>query len=334
MARDFDPATNTWHIRSRPHNLHELSHPIIGELKSLLQPQLARTVLPNLSHKILWHRGSDTTLLPNGGVKEPDAGIGLENRTLPTIVVEVGYSETRTKLRLDAHRWVQTGLPDRSRVKRKRGEDGEAVSDINPSPVMLVILISFEGQRLADQTDFQYSEIDAVDEQGTVKPLTVWVELWRLAPVTQERPKTRGTMVLIPTMMDRKRFWPACDPEEPDFVQIFATDIFEGDKIHDPGNSTRFNVPLVLFQEVLRKQMVLAMRAQMEAGGKVVNGDDDGVIDLENKGHVPGEGGVGVGVGGDGDYTAHDREGGGEAVDEVRVASDIVHTPAEKRLKL
>lgn len=41
-----------------------------------------------------------------------------------------------------------------------------------------------------------------------------------------------------------------------------------------------------------------------------------------------------AGWGGDGDYKAHDREGGGEVVDEVRVASDIVHTPAEKRQKL
>ncbi|KAL0638345.1 hypothetical protein Q9L58_002651 [Maublancomyces gigas] len=126
MARDFDPNTGIWHLRSRPHILHEIGDPITGEIKS---------------------QGSDTTALPNGGVKEPDAGIGLTKRALQTIVIEVGCSESRAKLRLDAQRWLQTGLPDRSRVKRKRELDEDA-ANVNPRPVMLVMLISFEGQRL------------------------------------------------------------------------------------------------------------------------------------------------------------------------------------------
>lgn len=350
MARDFDPTTDTWHLRSRPHILHEIGHPVIGEMRALLQPQLSQSVLGRLSNKIVWHRGSDTTPLPNGGVKEPDAGIGLEHRALPTIVIEVGYSESRAKLRLDAHRWLQTGLPDRSMVKRKRGDtDEEDTSNINPRPVMLVMLISFEGKRpsIVDK-EFNYSESDFADGDvdgrilpKALKPLTVWVELWRLSPVEAVRPMTRSNTGRAPTMADRKRFWPSPDPNEPDFIELFATDIFGGDKVRDPGNTTRFKIPLVLFQNVLRVQMSL-MKAQ-EAGEPVSDSDDD-VIDLGDGGAVEdAENFVGDGVDDHGvdDYdnnqldTGEMREGG-NAVLVLRNTGVVVNavSPAEKRQKL
>lgn len=68
MARDFDPSTGTWHLRSRPHILHEMSNSVISEIKSLLQPILTTSsAFGALTDKIIWHRGSDTTELPNGG---------------------------------------------------------------------------------------------------------------------------------------------------------------------------------------------------------------------------------------------------------------------------
>lgn len=347
MARDFDPTTNTWHIRSRPHILHEIGHPVIGEIKSLLQPQLAQSVLGGLSNKLIWHRGSETTPLPNGGVKEPDAGIGLEKRALPTIVIEVGYSESRAKLRLDAHRWLQTGLPDRSRVKRKRGEPGEDTSTINPRPVMLVILISFEGKRPSVlDNEFEYSEIDFDDADSdgsaphaaplkTPKPLTVWVELWRLLPAEPGRPTTRSNTVLTPTMADRKRFWPAPEQGDGDFVELFATDIFGSDKVRDPGNTRRFKVPLLLFHGVMRKQMSI-MNAVEEASGEVTSDSDDDVVVFGDEEAVEdAEDIVGHAVEEDEGPDSEETKGGGEAVLDLRDTADVVIgiTPAEKRQK-
>lgn len=64
-------------------------------------------------------RDFDTAELPNGGVKEPDAGIGLTKRALQTIVIEVGYSESRAKLRLDAD-WSAGSEQGQTEARRAR----------------------------------------------------------------------------------------------------------------------------------------------------------------------------------------------------------------------
>lgn len=341
MARDFDPTTSTWHLRSRPHILHEIGHPVTGEIRRLLEPQLARSALAGLSKKIVWHRGSDTTPLPGGGVKEPDAGIGLSKRALPTIVIEVGYSESRAKLRLDAHRWLQTGLPDR-RVKRKRGEPDEGTSNINPRPVMLVLLISFEGKRPSIlDSSFEYSESDfgdvGIDGTKVPKPLTVWVELWRLAPVGANRPSTRSNTGRTPAMADRKRFWPSLEPNESDSVELFATDIFGSDKVRDPGNTTRFKIPLSLFQKVLGVHISI-MKAQEEAGGEYVSDSDDDMVVLGEEAAIEDAEDI-VGHGADDQVDkgmdTEARNEGGDAVLQLRDIADVVITvtPGEKRQK-
>lgn len=191
-------------------------------------------------------------------------------------------------------------------MKRKRGDhdEEEDTHNTNPRPVMLVILISFEGERPSIQGDFKYSKCDFANgdlDGGTTtmspKPLTVWVELWRLAP-TDTGPATRGNTGRAPAMDDRKRFWPEPDPNECDFVELFATDIFGGDMVRDPANKTRFKIPLLLFQEVLNTQISM-MKAQEAGGEALVVGHD--VIDLgdERSGEDAGNHTDGVEEGGD-----------------------------------
>lgn len=68
-------------------------------------------------------------------------------------------------------------------------------------------------------------------------------------------------------MADWKRFWPEPEQNERDFVELFAMDIFAGDKIHGLVNRRQFRIPLLLFHKVLRVQMSL-MRVQ-EKGCKL-----------------------------------------------------------------
>lgn len=215
-------------------------------------------------------------------------------------------------------------------MKRKRGDhdEEEDTPTTNPRPVMLVILISFEGERPSIQGDFKYSKCDFANvdlDGGTTtkapKPLTVWVEHWRLAP-TDTGPATRGNTGRAPVLEDRKRFWPEPDPNESDFVELFATDIFGGDMVRDPGNKTRFKIPLLLFQEVLNTQMSM-MKAQEVGGEALVVGND--VIDLGDEGSEEGAG--------------NDTEGVQEGGDDVLVLRDTsavggAVAPAEKRQKL
>lgn len=95
-------------------------------------PQLSTGPFAALASRIEWFLGSPTTELAAGGIKEPDASMGIRGRKRPTVVIEVGYTESLQRLRMDARRWLTTEV------------EGKRKMEVN-GPVMLVVLISYEG---------------------------------------------------------------------------------------------------------------------------------------------------------------------------------------------
>lgn len=287
ITRDYDPRTMAWHIRGRPHFLHELGNIVLRRIEDLAHPKLSEGKFAPLARKLVWNSGSNTSRLPSLGSKEPDASLGMVNRALPTIVIEVGYSESRAKLRLDAARWLQTGQLDDTERKRKREDEGGSVTTLKPRPVMLVILISFEGQRPSEDVGIDYSEQDyeltGDPHAPGPKPLSIFVELWRLRAGSDSRPATRSNspdspdLALYPDMCERKRFFPE-DTESEDWITLFATDFFGTDKVKDSRNASKFKIPLSFFREAYAVKLSMYQAEKMDAEGNIVDDDDSLIV--------------------------------------------------------
>lgn len=116
--------------------MHEIGNKVLHGIEKQLMPQLSTGPFAALAPRIEWFLGSPTTELAAGGTKEPDASMGIRGRKRPTIVIEVGYTESLQRLRMDARRWLTAEVEGGGRGKRKREVNG---------PVMLVVLISYEG---------------------------------------------------------------------------------------------------------------------------------------------------------------------------------------------
>lgn len=160
LARDYNPLTQIWHIRSHAHILHEVAGSIQLGLRDLITPPLTRGKFAGLAQRLVWGAASPTVQLPHesGGTKEPDSCLMLRGRPLPTIVIEVGYSESLPWLRLDAHRWLtKAGVSDKERERKRDGTE-------NGVGVMLVMLISYERKRPSDDQGIAYSSVDEVND--------------------------------------------------------------------------------------------------------------------------------------------------------------------------
>lgn len=239
MARDYDPETMTWHLRVHPHILHEVSATMMRGIELLVRPKLENSRFAKAAKDLVWTHASPTCSLSKDGRKEPDTALMMRGRSLPTVVFEVGYSQSRAKLRLDAKRWLETGRAADGRLKRMRGDEG-------CRPVMLVVIISFEGQRPSDAHEVDYTEED-YELPGNTKPLNIFVEMWRLMP-DQERHTTRAVSesgTFLPKMCERKQFFPEVNPA--DTVTIYLTDLLGSDMIRDPENLVKYQVPMTVF---------------------------------------------------------------------------------------
>lgn len=308
MARDYDPATMTWYLRVRPHVLHEVGHSMLDGIKSMVVPQLQSGRFSGLANRLVWTHASPTCELSNNGKKEPDTSLMMRGRSLPTVVFEVGYSQSRAKLRLDAKRWLEQGrgLDGAHELKRKRG--GEV------RPVMLVVLISFEGLRPSDARQVDYTEVD-FDAPGKTKPLSIFVEMWRLMPVGLEARVTRAAPESVATMCERKQFFPEVDPKGS--VTIYLTDLLGSDKIEDPEGLVNYSIPLRVFLNAYEERLSMFREDEEDADVDdriVVNQADvcaNVAGEISGAAAVPGLGEV-TGVGGSFGLGEFSAEGEGE----------------------
>lgn len=244
-------------------------------IKAVVVPKLERGKFARLAQRLVWAHASPTCDLPGGpgeaqrGKKEPDTALMMMGRALPTIVFEVGYSESRAKLRTDARRWLETGRDLGGGLKRKRGNE-------RLEPVMLVVLISFEGKRPSEDGGVDYTEVD-YDAPGQLKALEIYVEMWRLMPVADMKPTTRSNqdagLNFAPTMCEREQFFPSADGA----VTVYLTDLLGVDNVDDPSNRVKYRIPLRVFLMAYQERLSMFARKKDIEEGKAEYGDRIGV---------------------------------------------------------
>lgn len=293
FAHDYNPRTQIWHIRGRPHILHELGSSVLRSIENIVVPSLNSSPrLGRLAPLISWNSKSPRCELGKKlGCKEPDASLFLSDRVLPTVVFEVGFTESRRKLRSDAARWLHTGNPEEADRKRKRDDN----SLLMVRPIMLVVLVSFEGKRPADDTDIHYDDADYDEETppSTPKPLKIYVEMWRLQSAPEARQLTRANSpqhLMVPTMCERKQFYSPQDGDNRRFVTVYAEDIFGTDHVSDPRRLVKWKIPLEKFREGYEDNLGIFRRKQMENDGTA---DDPEIVELGEEDIIAEQDGLG-----------------------------------------
>ncbi|KAL0639053.1 hypothetical protein Q9L58_001935 [Maublancomyces gigas] len=216
----------------------------------------------------------------------------LRGRPLPTIVIEVGYSESLPRSRLDAHRWLTKAGVSEEGEERKRKRDGAE----NGVGVMLVMLISYEGKRPSEDHGIAYSSVDEVNEaeagetgtdpesaehglspnQKQLKPLSIWVEMWRLqpaplAPATRANPNMPDPATLQPHLNERKQFFPSTAD---DSVTILLQDVFGAEKVRNPGNAVKWNLPFSVFRKAYEERLEIFMAQIAGELGELEEGEE------------------------------------------------------------
>ncbi|KAF8432189.1 hypothetical protein BGX38DRAFT_1276874 [Terfezia claveryi] len=173
----YDYSSRRLVIHGLPTYYHEISDPIITALlqsfDTHLMPEVNRYMtLANLTSRIVWHGGGPSIRMVDSegnkkAEKVPDASVRMRNRPFPTVVVEVGKTQSLRSLRAAAKLWFAHAL-------EIPGTTGHGLNMRNlgqrekPSGVELVILVDFaKGGR----TQEDVGDHDGEEEVQTVQYL-------------------------------------------------------------------------------------------------------------------------------------------------------------------
>jgi len=170
----YDYSTSRLIIHGLPTYYHEIGTPILGVLSRCFESQLGPKVndyaaLVDLASSIDWHGGGPSIRMVDGqgnkkAEKVPDASMGMADRRFPTVVVEVGKTQSLRSLRAAGRLWFAHQLEIPGTIGEGLKERNWGAVEASPG-IELVILIDFaKGART------QGAEDEEDEDQPSINP--------------------------------------------------------------------------------------------------------------------------------------------------------------------
>ena len=298
----YDYATSHLLIHGLPTAYHEVGTPIIRALENHFHSQLGPRVrkssaLANLQSDIVWNYGAlSVRMLDNQGnrkaEKVPDVSIGIDGRQFPTVVVEVGKTQSLRSLRAAGRLWFahELAIPSEEQSVRNSGREEKSPQ------IELVILIDFSngprngteepseshGVEVQADTPGGHSHSEHRGPHDTNKKFThVYLELWRSCnpsscrsalqqhiPASHSHRQTRSStsrVRLNPQMCQRLQIYPLAYAHH-ETATFYLSDFVGSEVFNDPNGKWRMDVPAMVFGNCVERieRMMLGLRRGME----------------------------------------------------------------------
>ncbi|KAF8415694.1 hypothetical protein EV426DRAFT_703865 [Tirmania nivea] len=262
----YTSSTSDLVIHKFPANSHEIGPLLLLNLYDAFkkdQPTYQSRILQELAGQIVWSMGTPSVKGHNGSERVADACVGRKKRLTPTVVVEVGWSQTLKSLREKAKQWL------------------EMIKGIEC--VELVMCVHYERSSREVEDEGGANEQDGLQDgfndreqrnQGEIQQQgPVSLELWRLCPPgscraisnptrilsypSSPRPNTRSTTRTaalptpppIPHLCQRLKIFPTPSSTKATFL---LTDILGRDALKDDMGRFRWEVEMGLFWETVK----------------------------------------------------------------------------------